>query len=136
MNEHGVAVPPLWHPLSKHGLRGKPALWTKEDCVRGGDMPRPPPGIAEFCYLRPQASHAPPSADLVAIFHYAIKSEQDFAIKQARGGGMHGRQKTDDYALVINECAPFRLLLYMWLTRSRDSGRPSRRARACSVPVR
>lgn len=104
VDENGEAVPPEWRPLSPRNTRGAPPRWTPEDCERAAQQRVPPAAMLDYCYLRPQAAPGRATAERVALFHYAIKSEEDFALKMERGGGQQGRKKTKDYALEINGC--------------------------------
>ena len=56
------------------------------------------------------ASHKHVAIKRVALFHYILKSREDFEIKSARGGGVRGSGKPMSYWEKFTACASFPVL--------------------------
>lgn len=69
--------------------------------------PRQPPEGWPQCYHDAGASWGDVTVTKVALFHFATKSRQDYAIKLARGSAMSvNRRKSWDTFNSLAECAP------------------------------
>ena len=113
MNEAHEEVPPTWWALPRSMTAHLPQPpYEAMECNHAGRWPRPPDNLTDYCYLRLRGAsvHPEPRAERAALLHYAAKSEADFKAKQARGGGMAGRKKTQEYFDDLVRCVPWHAL--------------------------
>jgi hypothetical protein len=101
VNEHGRPIPLNWHVVPRcnaHGRkRGKKPSVSDNQCKDWSAERSPPPDFVECCTMVAPATERTGTVDKIALFHFATKSEEDFALKQRRGSGMSGGTKTMDY---------------------------------------
>ena len=76
----------------------------RESDVVGGRYLFQPPD--ETCYKFLDQGKPERHIDRLALFHYAVKSEEDFQAKSDKGTAMGGIPKGWDYFAEKNECAP------------------------------
>lgn len=74
----------------------------ESEVVRGRFLFQPP---TETCYKFLDQSKPDRHIDRLALFHYAVKSEEDFQKKSDKGTAMGGIPKGWDYYAEKNECA-------------------------------
>jgi hypothetical protein len=78
--------------------------WNGESCRRpeGGQSLAP---RSERCHKIAGSKNTPAPVERFALFHFAVRSREDFAIKSARGSATGGRGKKWDFFASINRCA-------------------------------
>lgn len=111
VTEHGEPVADGWwiDPLCGPNRRRNGTAVRKADCTRWargyGDAAAAERDFDACCVVAPTASVREPTADTLALFHYAVKSRTDFEAKMARGGG---KPKAWDYWDKVERCVSLR----------------------------